>query len=60
MHCESGDADGEGIACALRAMLILIAEYAPEDLYNMDETRLYYKAQPNKTLAQSKVKGRKI
>ena len=43
MHCESRDADGEEIARALRAMPILIAEYAPEDVYNMDETGLYYK-----------------
>ena len=40
MHCESGDADGEGITCALRAMPILIAKYAPENVYNMDETGL--------------------
>ena len=60
MHGESGDADVEGVAHALRAMPILIAEYAPEDVYNMDETGLYYKAQPSKTLAQSKIKGQKI
>ena len=33
---------------------------APEDVYNMDETGLFYRAQPNKTLAQGKVCGRKI
>ena len=33
---------------------------APEDVYNMDETALFYCAQPNKTLAQGKVRGCKI
>ena len=33
---------------------------ASEDVYNMDETGLLYRAQPNKTLVQGKVRGRKI
>ena len=37
-----------------------MSNYAPEDVYNMDETGLYFKVHPNKTLAQGKVKGRKL
>ena len=32
----------------------------PEDVYNMDETRLYFRAHSNNTLAQGKVKGWKL
>ena len=60
MHGESGDADRKRVAEALSKMPALIAEYAPEDVYNMDEIGLFYKAQPHKTLAQSKVKVKKF
>ena len=33
---------------------------SPEDVYNMDEIGSFYCAQPNKTLGQGKVCGRKI
>ena len=33
---------------------------APEDVYNVDEIGLFYYAQPNKTLVQGRVCGRKI
>ena len=33
---------------------------APEDVYNIDETSLFYHAQPNKTLAQRQVCGHKF
>jgi hypothetical protein len=37
-----------------------LSYYAPEDVYNMDETGLYFRAHPNKRLAQGKVKGWKL
>ena len=37
-----------------------MSNYEFEDVYNMDETGLYFRAHPNKTLAQGKVKGRKL
>ena len=37
-----------------------MSDYEPEDDYNMDEIGLYFRARPNKTLAQGKVKGRKL
>ena len=39
---------------------ILLSNYVLEDVYNMDESELYFKAHPNKILAQRKVKGRKL
>ena len=60
LHCESGDASGVSVAHAMTKMPLLIACYAPEDAYNMDEIGLFYHAQPNKTLAHGKVHGHKI
>ena len=37
-----------------------MSSYEPKDVYNMNETKLYFRAHPNKTLAQRKVKGRKL
>ena len=37
-----------------------MSHYEPEDVYNMNETKLYFRAQPIKTLAQRKVEGRKL
>lgn len=39
---------------------ILLSYYEPTDVYNMDKTRFYYIVYLNKTLAQEKVKGRKL
>jgi hypothetical protein len=37
-----------------------LLDYELEDVYNTDETKLYFKVHPNKTLAQGKVKGQKL
>jgi hypothetical protein len=42
------------------SFLFFLSGYEPEDVYNMDETRLYLRAYHNKTLARGKVKGRKL
>jgi len=39
------------------SFLLFCHNYELEDVYNMDETRLYSRGHPNKTLAQGKVKG---
>lgn len=33
------------------ALPAMLAEYAPDDIYNADETALFYQCLPNKTLA---------
>ena len=60
LHGESGDVDANGVAHAISQLPILLSAYEPGDVYNMDETGLYFRAHPNKTLAQGKVKGRKL
>jgi hypothetical protein len=37
-----------------------LSNYEPKDVYNMDETGLYFRANPNKILARGKVKGPKL
>jgi hypothetical protein len=37
----------------------LIAKYDLEDVYNADETALYWKLEPNKSLARNSVTGTK-
>ena len=59
-HGESGEANAEVVAQAMGRMSALLATYKPEDVYILDETCLYFCAQPAKILAQGKVKGRKI
>ena len=60
LHGESGDADADGVAQAISQLPILLSNYEPEDVYNMDEIGLYFRAHPNKTLAQGRVKGRTL
>ena len=37
-----------------------MSDYEHEDVFNMDETGLYFRARPNKTLTQRKVKDRRL
>ena len=37
-----------------------MSDFEPKDVYNMNKIGLYSRAHPNKTLAQEKVKGRKL
>ena len=45
------------ICCLCKAVSKIIEEgdYSMHDVYNFDETGLFYRAQPNKTLAYEKV-----
>lgn len=55
-HGESGAADLEGVDIARTVVAKIITElgYKLEDVYNFDETGLYYRAKPSKTLAVGK------
>ena len=50
---ESGSADMEGVDIARTVVGKIISEleFQLEDVYNMDETGLYYRAKPTRTLA---------
>jgi hypothetical protein len=52
MHGEAGSADEQGVNIARVAVPQIIEEggYSPDDVYNCDESGLYYRAQPNRTL----------
>ena len=53
---ESGSADLEGVDIARTLVGQIITElgYQLDNIYNMDETGLYYRAKPSKTLAVGK------
>ncbi|CAG8822363.1 2124_t:CDS:2, partial [Dentiscutata erythropus] len=60
-------ADGEAASAdevAIDEMLLLIkdkcANYPIERIYNMDETGLFYRLEPDRTLATQRLSGRKI
>ena len=57
LHNESDDVDPNGVAQLMSHFLIILSNYVAQDVYNMDDTGLYFKANRNKTLAQGKVKG---
>jgi hypothetical protein len=60
LHGENGDASQFGVSRDLSQHLILLSNYKVEDVYNMDGTLFFNRAQPNKTITQGKVKDRKI
>lgn len=54
LHGEAAAADQEGVSLSQRNLPALISEggYAKEDVYNFDETGLFYKAEPKRTLVR--------
>ena len=43
LHGEAGDADQQGVARAQRELPGIIEKYQPEDVFNIDETGLFYR-----------------
>jgi hypothetical protein len=56
---ESGVADTEIIEESLPHIRIILDQYALADIYNMDETGLFYRMQADNSLATRQLKGRK-
>ena len=56
-HGESGDAEMEGIEEKLKDIRSKIAEYNAEDVYNFDETGLFYNLAPDTTIAKRQIEG---
>ncbi|KAL0209586.1 hypothetical protein RCL1_008424 [Eukaryota sp. TZLM3-RCL] len=57
---EAKSADVEGMKEALPGILSRIGEFRPEDVYNLDETALYWKLKPGKRITKrKKVPGEK-
>ena len=52
LHGEAADADAHGVQLSQRSLPALISDldYSKEDVFNFDETGLYFKAPPKRTL----------
>ncbi|CAB4411964.1 unnamed protein product [Rhizophagus irregularis] len=56
---EADSADENAITEALPLLRSKCAEYPPDRIYNMDETGLFYRLEPDRTLATRRLSGRK-
>ena len=59
MSGESGSADVAAINTALPELRAVIKEYAPQNVFNMDETGLFYCLAPDRTIATRQLEGMK-
>jgi len=57
---ESGALDMEAVGVALLDIRAIIDAYAKKDVFNMDETGLYWRLQADNSLATHQLEGRKI
>ena len=57
IHGESGDAQMTGIEEHMQILRAKIASYNHDDVYNMDETGLFYNLAPDTTIASSQIEG---
>ena len=58
-HGESASADTEAAAKGRIKLREILKDYSLKDVFNFDETGLFYRLEPNKTLASGPVKGTK-
>jgi hypothetical protein len=58
-HGQSADVDLAGVERAVSELPAIINEYEPKDVFNFNETGLYYRTWPTRTLALGRVRGRK-
>jgi DDE superfamily endonuclease/Tc5 transposase DNA-binding domain/Fission yeast centromere protein N-terminal domain len=59
LHGESGSVDQTSIDDLLPIIKTVTNEYAWEDIYNMDETGLFFRLEPDTTLATQRLNGKK-
>lgn len=59
IHGESGDADNNAVKNFLPKLREKIAAYRPADVWNADETGLYYCMAPERTISEDVMEGRK-
>ena len=55
MSSESGDVSEETVTAWQERLVTIVRSYSPEDIWNEDETGCFFRALPNKTLADAKV-----
>ena len=58
-HGEKGDANVEGLAEAMPGLQDVIKRYDPCDVFNMDETGLFYRMPADKTISRNAIPGLK-
>ena len=59
IHGESESVLVENLPEQKQKLVELLSKYRPEDVYNADETSLFFRMTPNQTLATKPVKGKK-
>ena len=59
-HGESDSVDLELVEKGREDLQKITSSYRRQDIYNMDETALFYKLQPCHTLATSSINGQKV
>jgi hypothetical protein len=57
LHGESDSVDRAELSVSQREIMELIGQYSPQDVFNFDESALFYRLPPNKTLATLKRGG---
>jgi Tc5 transposase DNA-binding domain len=57
IHGQSGDAQMTGIEERMQILQTKISGYNYDDVYNMDETGLFYNFAPDKTIASRQIEG---
>ena len=60
IHGESASVDAEVVEDGRKKLRESLHEYSPDRIYNMDETGLFLRLEPNKTLATGPVSGTKM
>ena len=59
LHGEAVSVNTSTVSAARIELQALVAQYAPEDVFNVDETGLFYRMPPSKSLAQGPRQGTK-
>jgi hypothetical protein len=59
LHGEAGSVEKQSVAHHRRLLQELLDEYDPADVYNFDETSLFFRMKPSQTLATKKMRGKK-
>ncbi|CAG8759139.1 21798_t:CDS:1, partial [Gigaspora rosea] len=59
LHCESASAPLKNLPVERKKLQELLSHYNPEDIYNADETGLFYRLLPNQTLSKKPMAGEK-
>uniref|UniRef100_UPI00358F3611 tigger transposable element-derived protein 6-like n=1 Tax=Myxine glutinosa TaxID=7769 RepID=UPI00358F3611 len=59
IHCDSASANTNDVDKRKQDLRRILSEYDLKDVYNMDETGLFFRLQPDATLIRAPVKGKK-